>query len=110
LSLAIGAASAADKVTIQLKWVTQSQFAGDARKNPDEAAKIVLAADTTDANREAPKRMMGEIAKLLDIREGKLDPKDYERTVPTLMSGGSDPVITKKPDGAWTQAIYGAMK
>ena len=27
-SLAIGAASAADKVTIQLKWVTQSQFAG----------------------------------------------------------------------------------
>src|SRR5215470_4546569 len=28
LSLAVGAASAADKVTIQLKWVTQSQFAG----------------------------------------------------------------------------------
>ena len=28
-----------------------------------------------------------------------------ERTVETLMSGGSDPVITKKPDGAWTHAV-----
>jgi len=54
--------------------------------------------------------MMGEIAKLLDTGEGKLDPKDYERTVATLMSGGSDPVITKKPEGAWTHAVYDAMK
>jgi NitT/TauT family transport system substrate-binding protein len=82
-----------------------------ARKNPDEAAKIVLAADTTGAQTEKhQKRMMGEIAKLLDTGEGKLDPKDYERTVATLMSGGSDPVITKKPEGAWTHAIYDAMK
>ena len=82
-----------------------------ARKNPDEAAKIVLAADTTGAQTEKhQKRMMGEIAKLLDTGEGKLDPKDYERTVATLMSGGSDPVITRKPEGAWTYAIYDAMK
>ena len=82
-----------------------------ARKNPDEAAKIVLAADTTGAQTEKhQKRMMGEIAKLLDTGEGKLDPKDYERTVATLMSGGSDPVITKKPTGAWTYAVYDAMK
>jgi NitT/TauT family transport system substrate-binding protein len=82
-----------------------------ARKNPDEAAKIVLAADTTGAQTEKhQKRMMGEIAKLLDPGEGKLDPKDYERTVATLMSGGSDPVITKKPEGAWTYAVYDAMK
>jgi NitT/TauT family transport system substrate-binding protein len=82
-----------------------------ARKNPDEAAKIVLAAHTTGAQTEKhQKRMMGEIAKLLDTGEGKLDPKDYERTVATLMSGGSDPVITKKPEGAWTHAIYDAMK
>jgi len=82
-----------------------------ARKNPDEAAKIVLAADTTGAQTEKhQKRMMGEIAKLLDTGEGKLDPKDYERTVATLMSGGSDPVITKKPAGAWTYAVYDAMK
>jgi len=26
------------------------------------------------------------------------------------MSGGSDPVITKKPTGAWTHAVYDAMK
>ena len=32
--------------------------------------------------------MMGEIAKLLDT-DGKLDVKDYDRTVATLMSGGS---------------------
>jgi NitT/TauT family transport system substrate-binding protein len=56
------------------------------------------------------KRMMDEIAKLLDTGEGKLDPKGYERTVATLMSGGSDPVSTKKPDGAWTYPIYDAMK
>ena len=30
--------------------------------------------------------------------------QDYERTVTTLLSGGSDPVITKKPTGAWTFA------
>jgi hypothetical protein len=26
------------------------------------------------------------------------------------MSGKSDPVITKKPVGAWTHAVYEAMK
>jgi NitT/TauT family transport system substrate-binding protein len=82
-----------------------------ARKNPDEAAKIVLAADTTGAQTEKhQKRMMGEIAKLLDTGSGKLDPKDYERTVATLLSGGSDPVITKKPEGAWSFAVYDAIK
>ncbi|HHI70746.1 MAG TPA: ABC transporter substrate-binding protein, partial [Rhodobacteraceae bacterium] len=30
---------------------------------------------------------------------------DYERTVETLMGGGSDPVISKKPEGAWTHAV-----
>jgi NitT/TauT family transport system substrate-binding protein len=54
--------------------------------------------------------MMGEIGKLLDTGNGELDPKDYDLTVTTLLSGGSDPVITKKPTGAWTHAIYEAMK
>jgi NitT/TauT family transport system substrate-binding protein len=82
-----------------------------ARENPDEAAKIVLAADTTGAQTEKhQKRMMGEIAKLLDTGNGKLDPKEYDRTVATLLSGGSDPVITKKPEGAWSYAVYDAMK
>jgi NitT/TauT family transport system substrate-binding protein len=54
--------------------------------------------------------MMGEVGKLLDDDDGKLDVKDYDRTVATLMSGGSDPVITKKPEGAYSFAVYDAMK
>src|SRR5258707_3871733 len=82
-----------------------------ARKNPDEAAKIVLAADTTGAQTEKhQKRMIGEIAKLLAATDGKLDPQDYERTVTTLLTGGSAPVITKKPVGVWTHKNYAALK
>jgi len=82
-----------------------------AKSNDKEAAKIVLAADTTGAQTlHHQEQMMGEIAKLLDPGNGKLDPKDYERTVAELLSGGSDPVITKKPEGAWTHAVYDAMK
>jgi NitT/TauT family transport system substrate-binding protein len=36
--------------------------------------------------------------------------QSHDSTVATLMSGGSDPVITKKPTGAWTHAVYDAMK
>jgi NitT/TauT family transport system substrate-binding protein len=82
-----------------------------AKSHPDEAVKIILAGDTTGTKTEKDqKRMMTEIGKLLGPADGKLDPKDYERTVATLMSGGSDPVITKKPEGAWTSAVTDAMK
>ena len=82
-----------------------------ARDHVDEAVKIILAADTTGAQTAKHQtRMMGEIAKLLDAGDGKLDPADYERTVSELLSGGSDPVITKKPEGAWTHKVYDAMK
>ena len=82
-----------------------------AKTHPDEAVKIILAADTTGAKTEKDqKRMMGEIGKLLGDADGKLDVKDYDRTVATLMSGGSDPVITKKPEGAYSFAVYDAMK
>ena len=77
-----------------------------AERNPDEAAEIVLDNDATGAQTEKhQKRMMGEIAKLTAGSNGKLDPKDYERTVSTLLAGGSDPVISKKPTGAWTHEI-----
>jgi NitT/TauT family transport system substrate-binding protein len=94
------------------KFVKASMKGWDyAKKNVDEATKIVLAADTTGAQTEKhQKRMMGEIAKLLGAGDGKLDPADYERTVSELLSGGSDPVITKKPEGAWTHKVYDAMK
>ena len=77
-----------------------------AESNPGEAAEIVLDNDETGAQSKAHQvRMMGEIAKLTAGSNGSLDPADYERTVATLMAGGSDPVITKMPEGAWTHAI-----
>ena len=77
-----------------------------AEENAEDAAMIVLDNDASGAQTEEHQiRMMGEIAKLTAGSNGALDPADYERTVMSLMSGGSDPVITKKPEGAWTHAI-----
>src|ERR1700761_3404980 len=94
------------------KFVAASTKGWDyAKSHVDEAVKIILAADTTGAKTEKDqKRMMGEVAKLLGDAGGKLDVKDYDRTVAELMAGGSDPVITKKPEGAYSFAIYDAMK
>jgi NitT/TauT family transport system substrate-binding protein len=94
------------------KFVQASEKGWDwAKKNDKEAAKIVIAADTTGAQTlHHQEQMMGEIAKLLGNDNGKLDFKDADRTVSELLSGGSDPVITKKPEGAWTHAVYDAMK
>lgn len=77
-----------------------------AEENSDEAAMIVLENDQTGAQTENhQKRMMGEIAKLTAGSNGALDVAAAERTVASLLSGGSDPVITKAPEGAWTSAI-----
>jgi len=78
----------------------------DAEANPDAAAAVVMEADQTGAQSEAHQKfMMGEVAKLTAGSNGALDEADYKRTVATLMSGGSDPVITKEPEGAWTHDI-----
>ena len=80
-----------------------------AEENPEDAAMIVLEYDETGAQTEQHQvRMMGEIAKLTAGSNGALDPADYERTVESLLSGGSDPVITMAPEGAWTHAITDA--
>ncbi len=80
-----------------------------AEENPDEAAEIVLEYDETGAQTEKhQKRMMGEIAKLTAGSNGALDPADFERTVDTLLAGGSDPVITGWPEGGWTHDITDA--
>ncbi len=77
-----------------------------AEANPDEAAMIVLENDQTGAQTEThQKRMMGEIAKLTAGSNGALDVAAAEQTVATLLAGGSDPVITKAPEGAWTSVI-----
>ena len=80
-------------------------------ENPDEAAEIVLENDATGAQTEKhQKRMMGEIAKLIDGSDGTLDVEAAQRTVDTLLAGGSDPVITKQPEGAWTDKITNMIK
>ena len=83
-----------------------------AAAHQDEAVRIVLSNDTAGAQTAAhQKRMMGEVAKLLGAdpkRMGFLDPAAYERTVDELLSSGGDPVITKKPQGAWSHAVYDA--
>ncbi|MEM6972852.1 MAG: ABC transporter substrate-binding protein [Pseudomonadota bacterium] len=80
-----------------------------AEENPEEAAMIVLDYDETGAQTEAHQvRMMGEIAKLTAGSNGALVPADYDRTVASLLAGGSDPVITKEPEGAWTHVITDA--
>ncbi|NBB48767.1 ABC transporter substrate-binding protein [Rhizobium sp. CRIBSB] len=80
-----------------------------AETNPDEAAGIVLENDASGAQTEAhQKRMMSEVAKLTAGSNGALDKADYDRTVKTLMGGGSDPVITKEPTGAFTTEITDA--
>ncbi len=77
-----------------------------AEANPDEAADIVLENDASGAQTEKhQKRMMREIAKLTAGSNGALDEADFKRTVSTLLKGGSDPVITKEPEGAWTSAV-----
>ena len=80
-----------------------------AEENPEDAAMIVLEYDETGAQTEAHQvRMMGEVAKLTAGSDGALDPADYERTVASLLAGGSDPVITKAPEGAWTSIVTDA--
>ncbi len=80
-----------------------------AEANPDEAAMIVLENDETGAQTEEhQKRMMGEVAKLTAGSNGALDVAAAERTVASLLSGGSDPVIIKAPEGAWSSVITDA--
>jgi NitT/TauT family transport system substrate-binding protein len=85
-----------------------------AAAHQDEAVKIVLDNDETGAQTEGhQKTMMQEIAKLIGENPkgtGYLDEAAYERTVKTLMSGGSDPVISKAPEGAWTHDVIDKAK
>jgi NitT/TauT family transport system substrate-binding protein len=98
-------------VTSMAKFVRASMKGWSyARSNPDDATKVVLANDLTGAQTERrQRRMLDEVVKLLDSGDGKLDPKDYIRTVAILLSGRSDPVITRPPTGASSSAVYDAM-
>ena len=71
-----------------------------AEQNPDEAADIVVENGGQDENHQ--KRMMGEVAKLIDNGDGKLVQAAYDRTAKALLD---QKIITKEPSGAWTSAI-----
>ncbi|MDQ3058498.1 MAG: ABC transporter substrate-binding protein [Pseudomonadota bacterium] len=77
----------------------------EAVKNPEEAAKMVVAADMSgSATMKVQKRQMENVAKLITAantpKMGYLEPAAYERTVKVLLSGGSSPVIRKDPGKA----------
>jgi NitT/TauT family transport system substrate-binding protein len=99
-------------VETMAKFVKASMKGWDyARANGDEAAQIVIDNDASGAQTiEHQKRMMGEINKLTEGSDGTLDAAAADRTVATLMKGGSDPVISKKPEGAWTSAVTDKAK
>ncbi|PSC04922.1 nitrate ABC transporter substrate-binding protein [Alsobacter soli] len=82
-----------------------------AREHPKDAAQIVLDNDATGAQTEKHQtRMMEEINKLTVGSDGSLDEADYKRTVATLLSGGSDPVISKEPQGAFSHVVTDKAK
>ena len=88
----------------------------DAVKNPEEAAKIVVAADPSgSATLPVQTRQMKNIATLISTagtpKIGYLEPTAYERTVKVLLTGGSSPVIKKDPGkAAYTHAVWEAAQ
>ena len=77
----------------------------DAVKDPEAAAKVVVAADASgSATLKVQKRQMENVAKLITNagtpKIGYLDKAAYERTVKVLLAGGSSPVIKKDPGAA----------
>ena len=88
----------------------------EAVKNPEEAAKIVVAADTSGSSKVAvQKRQMDNIAKLISTantpKMGYLEPAAFERTVKVLMSGGSAPIIKKDPGkAAYSHVVWEAAQ
>jgi NitT/TauT family transport system substrate-binding protein len=81
--------------------------------HPDEAVRIVLANDPTRTETERHQtRMMTEISKLITESSnplGYLNPADYEKAVADLLAAPAS-IISRRPEGAWTHAIYEASK
>ena len=88
----------------------------EAVKNPEEAAKIVVAQDSSgSATVAVQKRQMENVAKLITKagtdKIGYLGPAAYERTVKVLLNGGSSPVIKKDPGkAAYSHVVWEAAQ
>ena len=71
--------------------------------NPDEAAQIVVDADETGGAELAHQRyMVGEVSKLVDPTDPKLDIAAYDRTIKALVE---QKIISKAPEGAYTTVV-----
>jgi NitT/TauT family transport system substrate-binding protein len=83
-----------------------------AAAHPSEAVDIILANDGTGAQtKEHQTTMMQEVAKLIvgpKQGTGYLEPADFDRTVSILLATKAAPVITKKPDGAYSHKVFEA--
>jgi NitT/TauT family transport system substrate-binding protein len=100
-------------VATMAKFVKASMKGWDeARANPADAVKVVLENDASGSQTEAHQTtMIEEINKLTEGSDGTLDVAAADRTVETLLSaGGEAPVITAKPEGAWTSVVTDAAK
>jgi NitT/TauT family transport system substrate-binding protein len=74
-----------------------------AAENPEEAAQIVVDMDETGAaTLEHQLYMTGEVAKLVDPTDPKLDMATYERTVKALLDQS---IIKNEPTGAYTTVV-----
>ena len=98
-------------VATMAKFVKASMMGwADMAKDPAGAVKTVLENDASGSQTEAHQTtMVEEVNKLVDGSDGMLDTAAADRTVATLLAGGSDPVITKKPEGAWTDVVMKAV-
>ncbi len=89
-----------------VKFVRASMKAG----NMPRSIRMKPPASCSKTTRPRPDR---EAPEAHDERSGQahrrlhraLDEADYKRTVESLLKGGSDPVITKEPAGAFTHEI-----
>ncbi len=79
-------------------------------ENVDAAVGIIMEQAPKGATTIDHQRHMLEIVgDLLATDSWRLDPADYDRTVSILLKSPSHPIITKKPDHAWTHRITDAV-
>lgn len=97
-------------VATMAKFVKASMKGFDEmRKDPKGSVAAVLKNDASGSQTEAHQAsMVDEVNKLTEGSDGMLDTAAADQTVANLMQGDT-PVITKKPEGAWTDVVMKAV-